>query len=205
MYFRLWHHTFYPDVAVSLEVVVGSFPGVPVMSQKSDRWSRLNRYIAYSFLICRTRTKYSTPSALYSHPVWVLHSELTDIFPWWRFPPLSAASDRPPCGLFFIRTVGLHHLALLCRNDMLLFSRLLSWRGPWNEISSCRSDQTGGLGGGRGRWQICIGIWKTTLIIWMFVSPSFNFRTMTVDPNTPHLAGMCPLFPPPALFLNPGR
>lgn len=149
-YFSLWNHTFDPDVAVSLEVVVGRFPWVPVMSQKSDRWSRLNWYITYSFLIYRTRTKYLTSSALYSHPVWVLHSKLTHIFPWWRFPPFSAASDRPPCGLFFIRTVGLHHLTLLCRNDMLLFSRLLSWRGPWNEISSCRSVQTGGLGGGGG-------------------------------------------------------
>lgn len=205
MLFSLWHPTFDPDVAVPLEVVVGSFPRVPVVSQKSDSWSRFNWYITYSFLIYRARTKYSTPSALYSHPVWVLHSELTDIFPWWRFAPLGAASDRPPCGLFFIRTVGLHHLTLLCRNDMLLFSRLLSRRGPWNEISSCRSVQTGGLGGGGGGWQIWIGIWKTTVIIWVFVSLSFNFRAITVDWNTPHLVVMCPWFPPPALFSNPGR
>lgn len=74
MYFSLWHHTFDPDVAVSLEVVVGSFPGVSVMSQKSDRRSRLNWYITYSLLICSTRTKYSTSSALCCYPVWVLHS-----------------------------------------------------------------------------------------------------------------------------------
>lgn len=87
---------------------------------------------------------------------------------------------------------------------MLLFSRLLSWRGPWNEIS-CRSVQTGGLGGGGGGWHICIGIWKTTAIMWVFVSLSSNFRTITEDRTAPHLAGMCPLFLPPALFLNLGR
>lgn len=34
---------------------------------------------------------------------------------------------------------------------------------------------------------------------------SFNYRTITADSHAPHLAEMCPLFPPPALFLNLGR
>lgn len=74
IYFSLLQHTFDPDVAVPLEVVVGSFPGVPVMSQKSDRWTRLNRHITYSFLIFRIKRIYSTPDALYSHWVKVHYS-----------------------------------------------------------------------------------------------------------------------------------
>lgn len=49
--------TFDPDVAVSLEVVVRSFPGVPVVPQKSDRWSRSDWYIAHSFFICKGKNK----------------------------------------------------------------------------------------------------------------------------------------------------
>lgn len=74
MYFDLLQHTFDPDVAVPLEVVVSSFPGVPVVSQKSDRWSRLNWHITHSFLICRIKTNYSTQDALYSHWVRVHYS-----------------------------------------------------------------------------------------------------------------------------------
>lgn len=48
--------TFDPDVAVPLEVVVGSFPGVPVVPQKRDRRSRPDRYITHSFLIWTTKT-----------------------------------------------------------------------------------------------------------------------------------------------------
>lgn len=150
MYFSLLQHTFDPDVAVPLEVMVGSFPGVPVVSEKSDRWSRLNWHITYSFLICRIKTDYSTPMPFILTGYRFIIHLLTNIFPWWRFTPLSAASDRPPCGLFFICAVGLHHLTLLCRNDMLLFSRLLSRRCPWNELSCGRSVQTRGLGGGGG-------------------------------------------------------
>lgn len=70
MYFSPLQHTFDPDVAVPLEVVVGSFPGVPVVSQKSDRRSRLNWHITYAFLICRIKTNYS----FYSHWVRVHYS-----------------------------------------------------------------------------------------------------------------------------------
>lgn len=64
-YISLLQHTFNPDVAVPLEVVVGSFPGVPVVSQKSDRWSRLNRHVTYSFLICRIKTNDSMLDAFF--------------------------------------------------------------------------------------------------------------------------------------------
>lgn len=49
--------TFNSDVAVSLEVVVGSFPGVPVVPEKSDRRARSDWYIAHSFLIYKTENK----------------------------------------------------------------------------------------------------------------------------------------------------
>lgn len=48
--------TFDPDVAVPLEVVVGSFPGVPVVPQKSDRRSRPDWYITHSFFIWKSET-----------------------------------------------------------------------------------------------------------------------------------------------------
>lgn len=44
--------TFDPDVAVPLEVVVGSFPGVPVVPQERDGWSGSDRDVSHSFLIC---------------------------------------------------------------------------------------------------------------------------------------------------------
>ena len=43
--------TFDPDVAVPLEVVVCSLPGVPVVPQKCDRRSRLDWYVSHPFLI----------------------------------------------------------------------------------------------------------------------------------------------------------
>ena len=43
--------TFDPDVAVPLEVVVGSFPGVAVVPQKGDRRPRLDWHITHTFFI----------------------------------------------------------------------------------------------------------------------------------------------------------
>lgn len=48
--------TFDADVAVSLEVVVGSFPGVAVMTQQCDRWPGTHRDVPHTFLIYKTST-----------------------------------------------------------------------------------------------------------------------------------------------------
>lgn len=71
----------------------------------------------------------------------------TNIFPWWRLAPLSPACDGPAWGFLFICAVGLHHLALLCRNNMLLLAGLLPRGGPGDQICCGRSVQGGGLGG----------------------------------------------------------
>lgn len=150
--------TFDPDVAVPLEVVVGSFPGVTVVPQKRDRRSRPDWYITHSFLIWKTKTSVEQVMVQTTRIIIIitvtrdgiaLH---TNIFPWWRFPSLSPDGDGPAWGLLFICAVGLHHLALLCGNNMLLLAGLLPWGGPWDQISCGRSVQGGGLGGeGWGR------------------------------------------------------
>lgn len=43
--------TFDPDVAVPLEVVIGCLPGVPIVTQQSDRWARPDRDVTHPFLI----------------------------------------------------------------------------------------------------------------------------------------------------------
>lgn len=70
----------------------------------------------------------------------------TNIFSWWRFTPLSPAGDWSAWGFFLVCAVGLHHLALLCRNNMLLLAGLLPRGGAGDQISYRRSVQGGGLG-----------------------------------------------------------
>ena len=45
--------TFDPDVTVSLEVVIGSLPGVPVVAEECDRGASTGGDITHPFLICR--------------------------------------------------------------------------------------------------------------------------------------------------------
>lgn len=59
--------TFDPDVAVPLEVVVGSFPGVPVVPQKSDRRSRPDWYITHSFFVWKTKTSVGLDKTYHHH------------------------------------------------------------------------------------------------------------------------------------------
>lgn len=43
--------TFYPDITVSLKVVVSSFPRIAIMTQQCDRWPWTHRDISYTFFI----------------------------------------------------------------------------------------------------------------------------------------------------------
>lgn len=133
--------TFHPDVAVPLEVVVGCLPGITIVSQKGNRRPRSDWHITHSFFIWWTKTQLKHNSADGS----LLRSTLTkrihtNIFPWWRFTPLSPASNGPAWGLLFICAVGLHHLALLCRNNMLLFAGLLPRGSPSDQVACGRSN-----------------------------------------------------------------
>lgn len=144
--------TFDPDVAVSLEVVVSSFPGVPVVSQESNRWARPDWNVTNSFLIWRTEMSVQIKVQMVNTIIIIVMTSdgirlRTDIFPGWRFASLSSAGDRPARGLLFICAVRLHHLALLCRNNMLLLAGLLPRGGSWDQISWGGGVQGGGLGG----------------------------------------------------------
>lgn len=45
--------TFDPDVTVSLEVVIGSLPGVPVVAEEGDRGASTGGDVTHTLLICR--------------------------------------------------------------------------------------------------------------------------------------------------------
>lgn len=48
--------TFDPDVAVPLKVMVGSLPGVPVVSQECDGWARPDWHVSNTFFIFKRQT-----------------------------------------------------------------------------------------------------------------------------------------------------
>lgn len=74
----------------------------------------------------------------------------TNIFSGRRLAPLRPAGDGPAGSLLLVRAVGLHHLALLRGDDMLLLAGLLPGGGSRDQISGGRSTEGGGLGEARG-------------------------------------------------------
>lgn len=148
--------TFDPDVAVPLEMVISSFPGVTIVPQKCNRWARLHRHVAHSFFIFNIETGVTKLIVQTGNITIIIRTAMislhTDILPWWRFPSLGPAGDGPAWGLLLIRAVSLDHLALLCGNDMLLLAGLLSRGGSRDQIACGWGAQGGRLcGEGWGR------------------------------------------------------
>lgn len=72
----------------------------------------------------------------------------THVFPGRRFPALRAHADGPAGRLLLVRAVGLHHLALLRGDDVLLLPGLLPGGGAGDQIPRGRSPEGGGGSGG---------------------------------------------------------
>lgn len=153
---RVEQLTFDPDVAVPLEVVVGGFPGVAVVAQERDGRARPDGDVAHSFLICRTGVKEGRKEERKKEGGEVNDggdgeggrvggATRTHVFPGRRLAALRAHADGPAGRLLLVRAVGLHHLALLRGDDVLLLAGLLPGGGAGDEIPRGRGAEGGGL------------------------------------------------------------